>query len=202
MSARLEVKVPFENVNDPTARIVSWAFASGATVKEGDVIAELENSKTTFQVSAPGAGVVEYSAPVGEEVAAGDILFYIQSEGQTVAEPPVALPPAEAAVEPLVKAVEPRPVSPPVAVSAAPPVFSRKASRLIEELGLDANVFTGMTMVQESDVRQKFSLPNGTPKISEPAGNGNKKPAALATAAKPPSARESMNLRTRSMDGR
>src|SRR5437773_1646358 len=72
MNPPLEVKVPHENVNDPTAKLLLWKVPSGAKVSEGDAIAELENSKATFEITAPASGVVEYSRPVGQAVPVGE----------------------------------------------------------------------------------------------------------------------------------
>lgn len=53
MSEPVQVKVPFENVNDPTAKIVEWKFSSGSRVKAGQEVVELE---TTNNFSGSGAG--------------------------------------------------------------------------------------------------------------------------------------------------
>jgi pyruvate/2-oxoglutarate dehydrogenase complex dihydrolipoamide acyltransferase (E2) component len=138
MTQPFEVKVPFENVNDVTAKILSWKVPSGGVVKPGDVIAELENSKASFEVTAPTAGVVEYSTPVGEEVPVGETLCRIFAEGSAPGPAPVA---SRASVEPTA----------PNSTAA----FSKKAKELANELGIDPAVFAGMTFVKEADVRQK-----------------------------------------------
>lgn len=161
MNSRLEVKVPFENVNDPSAKVLSWAVPSGATVREGDVLVELENSKTTFQVSAPAAGVVEYSAPVGQEVSAGEALFFIVGDAtigtQTEAVPSTKMD-GRASASPVQGGSSG--AAPGADTGTASPVFSQKALRLLEELGMDASLFSGMATVRESDVRQKASAAN------------------------------------------
>jgi pyruvate/2-oxoglutarate dehydrogenase complex dihydrolipoamide acyltransferase (E2) component len=137
MTEPFEVKVPFENVNDVTAKILSWKVPSGSAVKTGDVIAELENSKASFEVTAPKAGVVEYSQPVGEEVPVGETLCRIFAEGSVRAPAPVVRPAAEQS-------------TPGNTVG-----FSKKAKDLAYELGIDPAAFAGMTFVKEADVRQK-----------------------------------------------
>jgi pyruvate/2-oxoglutarate dehydrogenase complex dihydrolipoamide acyltransferase (E2) component len=134
----LELKVPFENVNDVTAKILSWKVSSGKVVKAGEVIAELENSKASFEVTAPTAGVVEYSRPVGEEVPVGETLCRIFAEGSAPTPAPTQ---PKAAVTP--------------SASSSATVFSKKAKELADELGMDAALFAGMTFVKETDVRQK-----------------------------------------------
>jgi pyruvate/2-oxoglutarate dehydrogenase complex dihydrolipoamide acyltransferase (E2) component len=159
MNQRVEVKVPFENVNDPTARIISWSGASGSPVKEGVCIAVLENSKATFDVPAPASGNLEYTLAAGIEVAAGDTLCYIVTD-----KPATATTPAPAAVAP-VSAAKPSSAPSPDALL---PTFSQKASKLIKELALDPAIFAGMTMVQEADVRKKIGS-GEKPKPAAPA---------------------------------
>lgn len=139
MSAAVEVKVPFENVNDPTARLVAWKVASGTAVKEGDEVAELENSKATFPVTAPVAGVVWHRHAEGDEIPVGAILFVVGGDGT---EPKI---PDQAPLLPT-----PSPTLP--ATPAAEAMFSRRARELLNALGLDAALFRGMTQVRESDV--------------------------------------------------
>ena len=143
MKENVEVKVPFENINDPTARIVTWNVASGSEVREGDVIAELENSKATFSIASPAAGFVEYSRTVGEEVPVGERLCCIRCEKSAVGLTPMSV--AEFVAESVLPTEASR------VPSAA--VFSRRAQELIVELGLETAAFSGL--VRESDVRQK-----------------------------------------------
>jgi len=156
-----EIKVPFENVNDSSARIVCWKAASGALVKEGSVLAELETTKTTFQVEATASGFIEYSWAEGDEVPVGEILCRISDE-KPVAAPPVATSTA---------IVSGKPETVNQAPSEASPVFSEKARALILKHDLDPIIFAGLVMVKEHDVRQKLealdkSKPNVVP---EPA---------------------------------
>ena len=160
MNRRLEVKVPYENVNDPSAKILCWAIPSGGSVMQGDVIAELENAKTTFEVTAPVGGIVEYSSAVDQEVSAGDALCFILTN----------IPVVDSELQPQHHEQPAIPPSPPPAATAdssadvtqsgtglGAPVFSQKALTLMQVLGLDASQFSGCDMVRESDVRQKFS---------------------------------------------
>ena len=89
MNSFIEIKVPVENVNDLTAKLLVWKIASGTTVKPGDVLAELETTKATFEVTATAAGVVEYSWAIGSEVPVGETLCRIHGEGfAKLAKPP------------------------------------------------------------------------------------------------------------------
>lgn len=159
MSEPVRVKVPFENVNDPTAKIVDWKFPSESKVKEGDIIVELETTKTTFPVTAPTSGFIEYNLPVGEEVPVGGDLFRIHANelAAKTAAPKSANPqgiPAETVSTP----------------ASGVPMISKRAQELMAANGLDHSVFKGMSLVKESDVREKLaSLAKSFP---QPASTG------------------------------
>lgn len=180
MSSFLEIKVPVENVNDLTAKLLVWKISSGATVKTGDVLAELETTKATFEVTATGAGVIEYTWAIGSEVPVGETLCRIHSEGfakapEAPAKPaePVAPKPAPVVAKPPVPAAS-HPVP-----SAARTVFSESAQALLAQSGLDASAFEGMGFVKEIDVRQK--LPD-LGKGARPVPANSSKPASPALA--------------------
>src|SRR5207237_10075299 len=128
----LEVTVPHENVNDPTAKLLLWKVPSGAKVSEGDPIAELENSKATFEITAPASGVVEYSRPVGQEVPVGETLFCILGEGAQPRQQHVSVTPTLQTPAP----------SPPTRTTRT--VFSKRAQELLAELKMDPALFSGM----------------------------------------------------------
>jgi pyruvate/2-oxoglutarate dehydrogenase complex dihydrolipoamide acyltransferase (E2) component len=143
MNSPIEVKVPFENVNDPTAKLVAWKVPSGTLVKEGDEVAELENSKATFPVTAPASGVVWHRHAEGEEVPVGETLFVIGGDGM----PPKSASQSQRTVTAGASAAASNP-----SVDPAEPMFSRRARELLTELGLDPSLFHGMPQVRESDV--------------------------------------------------
>jgi pyruvate/2-oxoglutarate dehydrogenase complex dihydrolipoamide acyltransferase (E2) component len=149
MSNRIEVTVPHENVNDPTAKLLDWKARAGTKVKAGEAIAEMENSKATFPVTAPAEGTIEYAREVGEEVPVGAVLCYLLSEAE-----------AGVGVQAPVTS-EPDKTSQPAPAPAAAPaevVFSKAAQALMAQLRLDPALFAGMTFVKEADVRRKAGM--------------------------------------------
>ncbi|HEV2696316.1 MAG TPA: 2-oxo acid dehydrogenase subunit E2 [Verrucomicrobiae bacterium] len=143
MNEVILVKVPFENVNDPTAKIVDWKVSSGSKVKQGDAVVELETTKTTFPVTTPTDGLVVYTLSEGDEVPVGGDLFRIYADelsaraAATLIKTPVA--PVEIAVP-----------------GVGGPMISKRAQELMAANRLDLSVFAGMSMVKESDVREKL----------------------------------------------
>lgn len=55
------------------------AMESGATVEEGERIADVELMKTMFPVYATASGVVSFRIELGEVVAEGDVIAVIET---------------------------------------------------------------------------------------------------------------------------
>ena len=190
MNSFLEIKVPVENVNDLTAKLLVWKIASGATVKPGDVLAELETTKATFEVTATGAGVVEYTWAIGSEVPVGETLCRIHGEGFAKPAEPPAEPPARP-TPPVAPKAESAPASTttkPVTAAASLPgahaartVFSERAQALLAEFNLEASAFDGLGFVKEFDVRQKLAdLGKGPRPVAPPVVKPDSVPAPAA----------------------
>ncbi len=145
MKPFVEVKVPVENVNDVTARLLAWRFASGANVTEGDTLAEMETTKAVFEVPSPATGIVQYAWSTSTEVPVGDVLCRIYTEG-------------------LPDVTETAPTPAASAGSAATQiVFSKKARELLAQSGLTESDFAGATFVTEADIREKMNGRAATP---------------------------------------
>lgn len=164
MSDIVEVKVPFENVNDETARLVAWEVKRGQEVQEGQCLCRLETTKAVYDLPAPCAGVVDYSIAEDTEVAVGAVICRIQlAVGASAPVAPVDPTPAVSTPSVLTFAASPAlplPVAGPLPVTAdaAPfrdglvPLFSRKAEALIAQLGMNRDAFLGQSLVGEAEV--------------------------------------------------
>ncbi|XP_022051577.1 dihydrolipoyllysine-residue succinyltransferase component of 2-oxoglutarate dehydrogenase complex, mitochondrial-like [Acanthochromis polyacanthus] len=101
---------------------VRWEKAVGDSVSEDEVVCEIETDKTSVQVPAPAAGVIEeLLVPDGGKVEGGTPLFKLRKGAAAAAKPapsPAADPPPAAAATP----PPPPPPSPPPAPTATPPV--------------------------------------------------------------------------------
>ncbi|XP_023997758.1 dihydrolipoyllysine-residue succinyltransferase component of 2-oxoglutarate dehydrogenase complex, mitochondrial [Salvelinus sp. IW2-2015] len=99
---------------------VRWEKAVGDSVKEDEVVCEIETDKTSLQVPSPAAGVItELLVPDGGRVEAGNPLFKLQKGAAAAASVPAAEAPAAAAA--------PTPAAIPVAMPAVPPVPTQAA---------------------------------------------------------------------------
>ncbi|MFN8393047.1 MAG: lipoyl domain-containing protein [Bacteroidia bacterium] len=59
MNQPIEIRVTRESANDDVVTVQEWHVASGAQVREGDIIVSLETSKTVMEVEAEQDGFVE-----------------------------------------------------------------------------------------------------------------------------------------------
>jgi sugar O-acyltransferase (sialic acid O-acetyltransferase NeuD family) len=79
-SAAVPVLIPLLNPNEPEARVVSLAVASGQEVSAGDLLCTLETTKSASDLFAEAGGyVVGLRFGEGELASAGEILCYLAS---------------------------------------------------------------------------------------------------------------------------
>ncbi|XP_027527564.1 dihydrolipoyllysine-residue succinyltransferase component of 2-oxoglutarate dehydrogenase complex, mitochondrial isoform X1 [Neopelma chrysocephalum] len=117
---------------------VRWEKAVGDTVAEDEVVCEIETDKTSVQVPAPAAGVIEaLLVPDGGKVEGGTPLFKLRKTGAAPAKAkPAAAPPPPPAPEPVAAAAPPPPppaapiptTMPPVPPVSTQPIDSKPVS--------------------------------------------------------------------------
>lgn len=79
--ASVEIRVP-DNLWDDrekTGSIVLWLYAEGASVKEGDVIAEMLYEKATLELPAPASGTLRIGVEAEVPVALGEVIGTIET---------------------------------------------------------------------------------------------------------------------------
>ena len=139
-----QVFVPRESVNDQSVLVQAVRVASGTSVRSGEVVVEIETSKTMIELAAPEDGVVVHALTVGDEVEVGALLFSVGELGAAPAQPPAApaavAPVAALATPPASIALEPAPTEP---RPGQPAVLSRAAAAAAQASGLDLAAFAG-----------------------------------------------------------
>lgn len=130
-----ELKVPRENVNDDTVIVVDVRFKSGATVKKGDCIFELETTKAAIEIDAPVSGVIRHDVSEGDPLPVGELLCRID-DGSAA--------PSEA------ESMSAQNPEPKVADNLK---ISRRARERAAELGVDLSIFVE-GMVTIADIEQ------------------------------------------------
>jgi pyruvate/2-oxoglutarate dehydrogenase complex dihydrolipoamide acyltransferase (E2) component len=63
--------------DDKTGSIIVWLYADGATVNEGDTLAELMVEKVTFEIDAPASGTLHIKVEPEVPVEKGALLATI-----------------------------------------------------------------------------------------------------------------------------
>jgi pyruvate dehydrogenase E2 component (dihydrolipoamide acetyltransferase) len=143
--------------------VLEWKKQSGEDVRRGEVLAEIESDKASFEIEAEADGVLQIVADQGSPVAVGELIARIGDAGEAAPEQP-ARPepaPAKAGQQPAEKAEQPEqpeaPAEQPAAArsqagtdsqrSSAAPTDGAKASplarRLARELGVDLGAIKG-----------------------------------------------------------
>jgi len=80
MSAATPVTIPLINPNENEARLVALHVKAGQKVKAGALLATLETTKSTFELTAEKAGYVAgIAAKTGTMLRAGELLCYLAS---------------------------------------------------------------------------------------------------------------------------
>jgi len=140
---------------DQNVTVLEWKVKEGARIRAGDLVAECEADKATFDLRAPVSGRLHALIPVGEQVRVGDALARIQPD--SVATGPRRIP------------VEPRPVLRRRAPVAAPPVqepaavAGSTAPRPVQAVTLSGLSFvTGSRVVTNEELVSRF--PGRTPR--------------------------------------
>jgi len=140
MPETISVTIPHETVNDESVKILSWKVVSGSRVEKEQLICEVETSKAVMEIHAPGAGMVQYLAAVGDEVPVGSVICEIIPEPQK--QPDLTLIEAKA-----------EPAAP---IADSPPArFTPLARNVAAEYGIDQAAFPPGTLVRSSDILRK-----------------------------------------------
>ena len=156
MAELLPIKVPLLNTNEPEALLASLEIHEGESVKAGDVLALIETTKSTGEITAEADGfLVGIRYKEGETINAGDVLAYI---GEVPNAQDLNLPPWAAEKE---------------AVGESTPDGLRittPARKLALEAGLDLDSFPHDTLVTTEMVQARLAPPEPIPAGEVPEG--------------------------------
>jgi len=142
------IRVPLDNVNDETVKLVAWRVIEGQEVHEGQLLAEVETSKALVEMIAPLSGKVWLRAQAGHDIEVGAVVAYITANG--------AAPPPETLEKQRISVAfgnESGPELPEADCALHEGAsFSKKALELIDKHRVPMGVFGGRGMVRERDV--------------------------------------------------
>jgi pyruvate dehydrogenase E2 component (dihydrolipoamide acetyltransferase) len=134
-----EVNMPKLSDTMEEGTVIEWKKKTGDAVKKGDVLAEVESDKASFELEADADGVLSIVVDAGKPVPVGDLIANIDKEGEKTPAPE-AKPKAEAKPEPEAT-TEPEATSEPEA--KAPPASAESAPAAAGDGGGAAEADTG-----------------------------------------------------------
>ena len=167
-----EMLVPRETVNDDSYLVLEILRKNGDFVKKNDVLAVLETSKSTFQISSSAEGYIFYRYLLNECARIGEVFAVISSSDQFpekyARNPQVNV--SKSIVENLAKTSE---------ASLRKVRFSKAALSLIKKHHLEESCFKSFGVVAEEDVRKyllaqreqkpiPFNIKMGSPASKKP----------------------------------
>ena len=150
----IEVTMPKLGLTMETGKITEWKKKEGEQVKKGEILLVVETEKITYEVEAPGDGMLHIVVPVEGEVPVAALIGYLAADkaeydkvaagggapAAAAAPAPVAAPAAQAAA----------PAAAPAAKAAAPSrapgeriKSSPYARKLADEAGIDIALVAG-----------------------------------------------------------
>jgi len=118
--------MPALGMAQETGKVLKWLKAQGDLITKGEPLLEIETDKTTFELEAPGAGILSnVTAAEGDEVPVGSVIAEIRDDRER----PVAGVPTigsgaradSASVASRASAAEPTATSPSVSKDASLP---------------------------------------------------------------------------------
>ncbi len=174
MSEVIPVCIPQETVNDDLVLIQQWKVADGQAVSSGQILVEVETSKSVFEITSPADGFVRLNAASDQEVPIGKVLCYIGATLEAVdsrlrataacdstnsvafSEQPNSLMNPSDLLANVQKSAVTVPFAPLTADDSSQPAqstrFSRQAMELIQQLGLSTTEFTSKGLIRSEDI--------------------------------------------------
>lgn len=169
MTDEILVRIPQETVNDDQVLIRQWRVADGDSVHEGQLLAEVETSKSVFEITSPASGIVRLRAAQDEEVVVGDVMCRIcpvgsvapaaSSESHSESSDGAGAQSEFGGRENRSSELQDSNSSVAVPLPLASTRFSRKALIRLQELGLTADQFRGWGLVRVQDVESLAGTP-------------------------------------------
>lgn len=156
------------------AEILAIPVTPGQTVREGDIILEIETDKAAVEIPSPFTGIVaDILVEVGARALVGDVLLTFQTDGEQITAVPAVTPPPDQEQPSKVYGQRPVPASP-------------STRRLARELGIDLHTVnpTGSGGIVTKEDVEALARRQAQPAPSPPAAPPS--PPAAAVKAQPP----------------
>jgi pyruvate/2-oxoglutarate dehydrogenase complex dihydrolipoamide acyltransferase (E2) component len=140
LQAVARIIVERESVNDDSVVVTRLVATDGAMVLKGQVVLEVETSKTASEVVAPIGGRVLLRVSVGNELKIGEVLFEVEPEG------------SESSTSGRQDCGQINPDTPPAGEPDKSPILSLAARRAAHAHGIGHDLFARAGWVTAADV--------------------------------------------------
>lgn len=173
---QIELKVPAVGESITEVEIGSWLKNKGETVRKDEPVVTLESEKATVELPAPDSGVLsQLLKKPGEVAKVGDVIGYLEQNGQPSTSKATDSKPAE-------KTPETKPAKPDAPTT--PPKLMPAAQAALEQHGLRPEQVKGtgpggrilkedvLRYAQEPRPESPFSPPAPAEQVVSPATNG------------------------------
>nr|WP_313956176.1 biotin/lipoyl-containing protein [Mesorhizobium amorphae] len=98
----VEVILPKVDMDMATGQISRWFFEEGASVKQGDVLFEIETDKAAMEIDAPASGTLRnITGKEGVDIPVGAPVAWIYAEGEETGAPAATAAAAPAEPQPV-----------------------------------------------------------------------------------------------------
>jgi len=125
-------------------RVAKWRCKEGEEVEEGDVIAEIETEKITYQIEAPISGIlVKILVGQGSVARVGQVIGVLIKEGESFDAAALPVPPQEVSVQETAAASEIRAEAPSRPRERARIKITPIARKIAKEKGVDISKIKG-----------------------------------------------------------
>lgn len=144
-----EIKMPQLSDTMSSGKILTWKLTEGASVKRGDILAEVETDKANLEIESFFNGtLLKVMVPAGSAAKVGEVIAVIGQPGESVgassSAPATPQPSAPAAAAPAAPKAQPAPVAPTASCAAPLTVVSSqeriKASPLAKKVAENLQV--------------------------------------------------------------
>ncbi len=172
--AVVAVRMPQVNPNDEELTFIGWKVADGSHVTGGQIICEVETSKSVADVPSPAAGVIRQAAQAGEVIRVGQAIAWLGASLEAID----ARVTAEHREQSGSAASRPNPLAgAPTDPASAAPAATAGAIELARRAGVNLGDVQAGGRIRTSDVQAWIDAHQGAP-TPRPAAE-NRLPSAL-----------------------
>ncbi len=151
---KVQVVVPNLGVNESEGKLVNLYVKANEEIKKGQLLAEIETTKTVIEITSEYNGTFSTNAEIGSILYVGSTIGEIQT--------------SDAVKKTTVETKKSAPI-PEQSNDSTSITFTKKAEELIEKNNISKNVFSHLKIVKETDVQNYLNSNHQSQPATKPA---------------------------------